>query len=620
MRNSWQHLLKQSNWGNKLVEFFNWQLWLVHMFMSLVCVLGYMAVHTALWEIAYGKSKASIRERKVVRVVIPAMAVGVFLTLCYGMYMDPMNELFYRNLQLVYVGIIILDDNLGLRAYLVRVCIYAVFLLSSWATGALTLPLLLSNLALLFVVCFIFRKYHDMLHYNYAIIIMVAVFIACFFWLPQKHLLFANALGAIANYFAMASFSFVLWNTNHNQDVQMGVLRQRADVDALTSVKTYSRFHDDIIAMVADAQERGTALTMVMLDIDHFKNVNDQYGHLSGNEVLIGVSKLLENVLNQHPGMHQIYRTGGEEFNIVFPDARPADVIAVVEDCWRQIRQHDFIVDGQHIRVTISVGVTALKPHEDYEETFKRADNNLYMSKRHGRDTITVDGVTEQLGDRQIAMFTYSYYTQAIVDMKTGQTQRSELLLRTFDEQNSRWILPTDFDISPATQADLLRRTLGQLKVQAMNINLGQRQFTDRQMASALVDFAQTSKMVAPLGVELTDLPQLSVMQEYSELYHAAGIEIYIDDVESAESFAVAKPYLPYVDGIKFVMQNARRDSERDSLLQRIIDWKNEARQYGLKFVLEGIESSSDVKTGLKLGITLGEGYYYSRPQLPYLR
>ncbi|WP_155287814.1 sensor domain-containing diguanylate cyclase [Lacticaseibacillus zhaodongensis] len=591
------------------------------MFLSLIIVMGYTAVHGVLWEMAYGTTqKVSGGVRSAVRVIIPLWALVVLFTLSYAMYIDPMNDVFYRNLQLVFVCIQVMDDNLDLFSYVVRVGVVYVFLFLSFLGGAVSLPLLVLNGVTILLASVVTRWRRGWLNDSYLLVGLILIMLACVFWLPQTHVALANRLAIMVTYLAMATYVFIHWHSMRNRDNRMRMLRQRADIDSLTQVKTYSRFHDDVAAMVTDAQERQTALTMVMLDIDHFKSVNDEYGHPSGNDVLVGVSSLLDDVLAQHAGMHQIYRTGGEEFNIVFQDAKPQDVIAIVEDCWRQVREHDFVVGGQHIQVTISVGVTALRPGEGYEETFKRADNNLYMSKRHGRDTITVDGVTEQLGDRQIAMFTYSYYTQAIVDMQTGVTVRNELLLRTFDETMNQWRLPDNFDISPATQIDLLRRTLGQLEVPAMSVNLRQDQFTNLRMANSLISFAHQNEMSAPLVVELTDLPPLALMERYSELYHNAGIQLYIDDIESEQSFATARPYLPFVDGVKFVLQNARRDSEGTALHKRVVSWQQEAKQYGVNFVLEGVESAADAEKGLSLGITLGEGYYYSRPALPYLR
>lgn len=170
-------------------------------------------------------------------------------------------------------------------------------------------------------------------------------------------------------------------------------LTKLADYDALTSAKTYSMYTRDAKKMFERARALELPMTLVTLDVDHFKSINDTYGHLAGNEVLVGVVTTLRNTLGKYDKSDQVYRTGGEEFNIPFPGKNPAEVRPIIQACFESIRSAEFHYNEYMIRVTISVGVTAVHGEDEIiDDTYKRADDNLYTSKHNGRDQITIEG------------------------------------------------------------------------------------------------------------------------------------------------------------------------------------------------------------------------------------
>lgn len=119
-----------------------------------------------------------------------------------------------------------------------------------------------------------------------------------------------------------------------------------------------------------------------VMDIDHFKRVNDTYGHLIGDEVLILMARLMKSSFRFQD---QIYRFGGEEFAVLVQCDREADAIAAFERFRRNAEEHVF---PQVEHITISIGVTALRPGDTPSSAFERADKAVYHAKSHGRNQV----------------------------------------------------------------------------------------------------------------------------------------------------------------------------------------------------------------------------------------
>ena len=128
---------------------------------------------------------------------------------------------------------------------------------------------------------------------------------------------------------------------------------------------------------------------ILMIDIDHFKSINDNYGHLLGDQVIKVVAN---NLKKQIKGKDTAARYGGEEFCVLLPETKLADAVKVAEDI-RQVMEKTRIKrtkDNQDIcKITVSVGVALHKPEEAILDFFQRADNALYQSKKEGRNRVT---------------------------------------------------------------------------------------------------------------------------------------------------------------------------------------------------------------------------------------
>ncbi|EJM19347.1 MULTISPECIES: GGDEF domain-containing protein [Pseudomonas] len=130
-------------------------------------------------------------------------------------------------------------------------------------------------------------------------------------------------------------------------------------------------------------------LSLLMLDIDHFKNVNDSYGHNAGDEVLKAVATAIKNQLRN---VDMVFRFGGEEFLILLSNTT-RDAAAMVGERLRMAAQvEDYQAEGNAIELTVSLGCSTLLPGESAESLVRRADSALYVAKREGRNRLAMAG------------------------------------------------------------------------------------------------------------------------------------------------------------------------------------------------------------------------------------
>ncbi|WP_125567517.1 GGDEF domain-containing protein [Companilactobacillus insicii] len=169
-------------------------------------------------------------------------------------------------------------------------------------------------------------------------------------------------------------------------------LARLASHDTLTNTENFSAYTGDIEKLFDNNRKNNVPLTMMMFDIDHFKWVNDTYGHLAGDRVLQHVTKVVQAVLDENDTNISLYRTGGEEFNILFPNYKLEETERVVYQIFSAINHMEVKSDNNKINISISVGVSEINDDDKSPlDFYNRVDQNLYRSKRNGRMRITVD-------------------------------------------------------------------------------------------------------------------------------------------------------------------------------------------------------------------------------------
>jgi len=160
-------------------------------------------------------------------------------------------------------------------------------------------------------------------------------------------------------------------------------LRFLADMDVLTRVPNRRRFHE--LAATSVAAGRPGASVVMMLDIDHFKHINDLYGHASGDEALRQVAHCVRKTLREQDVAG---RLGGDEFSLVLPDTQAHDAVNLAERIVGLLGQRQ--AQTRQTRVSLSFGIVQMNPNESVDEALRRADQALYEAKRQGRSRAVI--------------------------------------------------------------------------------------------------------------------------------------------------------------------------------------------------------------------------------------
>jgi diguanylate cyclase len=161
--------------------------------------------------------------------------------------------------------------------------------------------------------------------------------------------------------------------------------RQKALIDPLTNLPNRAAWGERLDHEVAQWQRNGNTLLLAMLDLDHFKRINDNYGHLAGDKVLKIIASVLRSRLR---GSDFMARFGGEEFVLLVPDTALPEGMKLAETLRAAIEACPFHFKGERVTMTVSIGMTAFKPGERSELVLKRADQALYRAKDAGRNRL----------------------------------------------------------------------------------------------------------------------------------------------------------------------------------------------------------------------------------------
>ncbi|WDF82827.1 diguanylate cyclase [Lacticaseibacillus pabuli] len=228
----------------------------------------------------------------------------------------------------------------------------------------------------------------------------VAVFAIPFFWTNyiSLHGIDCGWPWQIGTYLLLAFIIRKVHLRYEHMKTRQANLMQEARIDELTQLLNFRVFNDDLQRAFTDYEDTNMSYALYTFDIDHFKRVNDAYGHLMGNRVLEQVARQLQRITSQMDYPAHCYRTGGEEFSFLVYDVTRnfGEAQKIAEQICRGISGLSFTADnGKHFGITISLGEDcALTEDQNYLDLYNRADKYLYASKRSGRNRMTIRGIT----------------------------------------------------------------------------------------------------------------------------------------------------------------------------------------------------------------------------------
>ncbi|MFV1996793.1 MAG: diguanylate cyclase [Acidiferrobacterales bacterium] len=189
---------------------------------------------------------------------------------------------------------------------------------------------------------------------------------------------------------ARVNVHYTLSSTIRELEASREALQQQATTDPLTKLENRRAFFDQAGELLALHNRYGSTYSVLMLDIDYFKKINDNHGHDGGDKVLIAIAGVLQDLTR---GVDTVARIGGEEFAILLPDTNRLGSAVMAERVRSAIEQHNLDIDGTRLTVTVSIGIASQDAeHTDSVRDLMRiADKRLYLAKGMGRNRIAVN-------------------------------------------------------------------------------------------------------------------------------------------------------------------------------------------------------------------------------------
>lgn len=434
-------------------------------------------------------------------------------------------------------------------------------------------------------------------------------------------------------------------NDYHNQlnDVSLTLnekTRQLQDLthhDPLTGARSRSAF-DEYWHEINDVFQNGRGrISLILFDVDHFRAINDSYGHEVGDELLITVSQLIKGIL---PSRDQLFRLGGDEFSAVLIGCHPRKALQIAKQVHLAVSRYPFDKLGIREPVRLSMGIAHSRPADttSLASLQWQANTAIYHAKRPGQPNIAQ--FSEQMAENTQGLFSnrtnsavYAAVSQGtglvmhyqpIVNLHSGRPHYYEALVRIVHE--GQLIMPSH--IFPLIEAKGLEVDLDRAVIKrvirdlhkgmvpagtGVSINISAPTLIESDLINWLEDLTPFMRDFKIL-IEITEtalITQMQTARSHLSQLQSMGFRIALDDFGSGYSSLRYLGTMP-VDVVKFDINLTRLiDSQSHPILthlaQMILDC-------GHLLVAEGIESASSATQLANLGFRYGQGFYFGRP------
>jgi len=412
---------------------------------------------------------------------------------------------------------------------------------------------------------------------------------------------------------------------------------QLAAKDPLTGFMNRRSLGESGAAMLARAHQRGRSVAMLMIDLDHFKTVNDLHGHVTGDKLLRAAADVIARAL---PPDAPSARLGGDEFACIFPFDPPnlATVDAIAEQIVARLAL-PFDIDGVHTHVSASLGIARSDPDcDEVDALMRRADIAMYAAKKAGRNRLcwfdaSMERELQARNTIEAGLRTgipageiVPYFEQQI-DLESGRLYGFEVL--------ARWVHPTrgvivpDLFIPIAEEAGMIGELSMAVMRQAfeeakswdlsltLSVNISPAQLKDPWLAQKIVKLlVETGFPAERLEVEITEsslFENLGLAQSIVQSLKNQGIRLVLDDFGTGYSSLAHLRALPF-DRIKidksFVL-SVNENAESAAIVDAIARLGD---SLGLPVTAEGIESAAIEERLRGFEIQKGQGWHFGKP------
>lgn len=413
--------------------------------------------------------------------------------------------------------------------------------------------------------------------------------------------------------------------------------------DTLTRVANRDTLQQSINHLHDDYKYKGKTYSILMLDIDRFKLINDQYGHKNGDLLLQLVAERLQFLIRDKDNFG---RWGGEEFLCMLPDADIDTACQIANRLCQSMAEEPFILEGQEVPVTMSIGVSNFpKDGSNPEELFRVADATLHQAKQNGRNRIhssqqetgKIFSIGTQLENALKENRIIPVY-QPIFDISSGKQVAEEALARIQDKDGS--LIEAHKFIDVAIELQLAHRIDYQIIKKMISrcmedfaknqsclphfVNVSADLLRHPKLVNEIIQFAknkcnesgQTNCEGKPIVIEITEQELLGDVTEVKTLlapFIKFGMPLAIDDFGSGYSSLSYLADLP-ISYLKFDGALIKRVAYEERARKIINGIQKMAESLELITIAEHIENQATLDVLRELGVSWGQGYFSAKP------
>jgi diguanylate cyclase (GGDEF)-like protein len=413
--------------------------------------------------------------------------------------------------------------------------------------------------------------------------------------------------------------------------------REAALRDSLTGLGNHRAFQEAVSRMVEGSRRYGTAFSLVLMDIDEFKRINDTKGHATGDQLLSEVGALISATIRHTDAA---FRIGGDEFAILLPHTDANGAVALARRLLARGLE-DRVAGLYRWPISFSAGITACPEFGTTRvELTSQADAALYRGKRNGRTMVTTydpekdhghvdDGMRAELSSAISQVIEAGALTpvyQPVIELESGRVMGYEGLVRvpresTFDHTSALFDAAETagrvHDLDRAALDVVLRGARSMNDTLSLSVNVSPRtleapDFTSTAFLSILRRHGMSPGRVV---LELTEREAIRDPDRLRSMLLAiqnAGVRVAADDVGAGNAGLRLLSQFRF-DVVKIDLSLVQRagDDRTHSVLRSIVEV---ATRMGATTIAEGVETSSQLRTARLLGITAGQGYLLGRP------
>lgn len=439
---------------------------------------------------------------------------------------------------------------------------------------------------------------------------------------------------------SLNEYELALQDMHHHLDEKNAQLWTLAHLDPLTGARNRRALDEDWKGLRERSPGHARAIALLLFDCDHFKAINDTYGHEIGDKVIQAIAHAVQRALRRGD---QLYRLGGDEFAALIAVEDPETAVRIARRCIEEVTRHDFRQLGMLEPVRISVGLSfARDAHEcSFEQLQREADVAMYTAKRPGHDHLAVyrPEMAQQSGSllsSRIITVVYeaiedpgqiAMHYQPIIDLVGSRTAYYEALVRL--RRGDELIMPSL--IFPVVESNRLEREFDSAVLAAVladlesgrippgtgvAINLSGPSVESPEIVrafDALSRFLSSHRIV----LEITETLLITHMDEVADSLNALrkqGFHVALDDFGSGYSSFGYLSSMP-VDTVKFDMSIMRALQEGGRQAIIVEELAHMIRRAGYAIVAEGIEDGQQLQTAHRLGFDFAQGYFLGRPE-----